>query len=169
MATVIPCSVPAGTALSLYASRGAYTDCYATTLPCAITQAEFVEAFYTTAVFKIERALIALFLSRRSTDADARELAQGGSSHFAAWAVEHRDQDQLLLAAGPTRSWLMATPLNENGRTGTRLHFGSAVVPRPVSGTSERKLGWQFGALLGFHRLYSRILLSAATRRLSGR
>ena len=38
--------------------------------------------------------------------------------------------------------------------------------PEPEQPPGERRLGPGFGALLGFHRLYSRILLRAAARRL---
>ena len=42
------------------------------------------------------------------------------------------------------------------------LYFGSAIVPRQRGG-----LGWQYAALVGFHKLYSRLLLAAAARRLA--
>ena len=167
LTSVLQCDVPAGAALSAYASRGAYTDCYAVVLPRVVTQAEYVEAFYTTAVFKVERWLIAGFLSRPSTDAQARQLAQGGLSTFSAWSVEHQPPDQLVLAAGRTRSWLMAASANPGSDPpSTKLYFGSAVVPRRGGGTGHAAMGWQFRALLGFHKLYSRVLLSAAGRRL---
>jgi hypothetical protein len=62
-----------------------------------------------------------------------------------------------------TRSWLMVEPLE----AGTRLYFGSVVVPvRDASGRLE--LGSPYSALLGFHKLYSRILLASARSRLAG-
>ena len=68
---------------------------------------------------------------------------------------------------GRTRSWLMAAA-EEPGQT--RLYFGSAVAPlaksvNPLTGKSE--MGLAFKSLLGFHKRYSRALLSAAARRLS--
>jgi hypothetical protein len=120
-------------------------------------------------VFKLERWLLAALVAKPSTDRQARELAQGRIVEFAAWRVERRDGGQLLLSdfRGRTRSWLMAEPLTGGEQTRTRLHFGSAVVP--VAGSSgEPRLGFAFSALLGFHKLYSRILLSAARRRLRG-
>ena len=53
-----------------------------------------------------------------------RELAQGRRETFAAWQVESRAPDQLLLCdfRGGTRSWLMVIARRE----GTLLHFGSA-------------------------------------------
>ncbi|NJN00825.1 MAG: hypothetical protein HC793_04460 [Aquincola sp.] len=48
----------------------------------------------------------------------------------------------------------------------TRLFFGSAVVPRVDAQSGRRRMGVVFHALLGFHKLYSRALLSAAVSRL---
>jgi hypothetical protein len=49
---------------------------------------------------------------------------------------------------------------------GTSLYFGSAVVPVRSPKTGRTRLGPVFSALLGFHKLYSRVLLRAARRRL---
>lgn len=161
------CALPGEAVLGEYARNGAYIDCYAAVVPCVVTQAEYVEAFYTTAAFKVERWLIARLLSHPSSDAQAQQLAQGRVSSFAAWSVERREPDQLMLAAGRTRSWLMASAITESGAPSTNLYFGSAVVPRRNGGEGRSAMGWQFKALLGFHKLYSRVLLSAAVRRLS--
>jgi hypothetical protein len=125
-----------------------------------------VEAFYTTAVFKIERLLLRWLASRPSTDLQAREMASGALGSFAAWSVEDRGRDQILLAdfTGRTRSWLMVDPV---GHGVTRLYFGSAVVPVTNARTGSAGLGTAFVALLGFHKLYSRILLRAASMRLA--
>jgi hypothetical protein len=47
------------------------------------------------------------------------------------------------------------------------LYFGSAVVPVPDKTTGKLVLGSTYSALLGFHKLYSRVLLSAASARLA--
>lgn len=149
--------LPQHALLQRYRVQGDYTDCFAIDVPRQVTHAAFVEAFYTTAVFKLERLLLALLVSRPSRDAEARELAGGQRAQFSAWSVEARAQDQILLCdlAGSTRSWLMAAPAPG---AGTRLYFGSAVV--------RKRQGGAFRALLGFHKLYSRILLRAAAARL---
>ena len=117
-------------------------------------------------MFRIERALLSALVRRPSSDADVRALASGDRDGFAAWTVEARTADQLLLADTPgnTRSWLMSR--REPGTT--VLYFGSAVVPRPSrrNGAPPR-MGWLFRALLGFHALYSRALLAGAIRRLA--
>jgi hypothetical protein len=165
MASVEKHALPERALLAKYAGVGGYADCYATDIDRPVSHAEYVEAFYTGAVFKLERLLLAWFISRPSTDAQAKELACGQRSDFAAWTVEARGTDQLLLCdvGGSTRSWLMVEPVHA---TSTRLYFGSAVVPRRNKATGETRMGFVFKALLGFHQLYSRVLLHAARSRL---
>lgn len=167
MASVKPQALPDDALLQRYRENGGYADCYAIDLPLPLTQAQYVEAFYTTWVFKLERAILATFVARPSTDAQATELAAGRREDFAAWTVEARGDDQLLMCdyQGRTRSWLMCRPVDG----GTRLYFGSAVVPQTDRRSGERRLGFVFTALLGFHRLYTRILLRTAASRLQGR
>jgi hypothetical protein len=165
MASVEKHTLPEQALLAKYAGSGGYADCFATEIPRQISHAEFVEAFYTGAVFKIERLLLSWFISKPSTDAQARELATGARNDFAAWTVEGRAPDQLLMRdyRGSTRSWLMVAPIDASS---TRLFFGSAVVPKKNRTTGETKMGFVFKALLGFHQLYSRVLLHAARTRL---
>jgi hypothetical protein len=165
--SIHPTDLPPSALLRKYVDEGAYTDCYATELPKAVTHPQYVEAFYTTAVFKLERLILRWLVAKPSTDADARRLACAETSSFAAWSVEDRTPDQVLMCdyLRRTRSWLMVAP-SQTG-IGTRLYFGSAVVPvRTKSGPPT--LGFRFNALLGFHKLYSRVLLSAARSRLLG-
>jgi hypothetical protein len=131
-----------------------------------VSCAEYVEAFYTTSVFKLERAILGTVVSRPSTDAEARQLANGERATFAAWTEEARSPDQLLLAdfSGRTRSWLMVVP---SAAGGTLLYFGSAVVPMRNRASGRASLGPLFGTLLGFHKLYSRALLLSARSRLA--
>ncbi len=164
LTTVYPSVLPQGALLSKYVGTGAHTDCYSVNVAQPVSLAEFVEAFYSTPLFKLERRLLSLAAGFPSTDEEARELARGERQRFAAWSVEAREPHQILLAAGRTRSWLMVgAPAAASGPSDV-LFFGSAVLPRRQGG-----LGWQFTALLGFHRLYSRLLLGAAARRLASR
>ncbi len=124
-------------------------------------------AFYTTWLFRLERWILRLAVARPSTDEEARQLARGEREAFAAWSVEARAPDQLLMCdfTGRTRSWLMVAPAA--GTPGTRLYFGSVVVPVRDPKTGETGLGPVHGPLIGFHKLYSRLLLGAAARRLA--
>jgi hypothetical protein len=163
---ISPADLPPSALLRKYVHEGAYTDCYTTEIPKAVTHSQYVEAFYTTAVFKLERLILRWLVAKPSTDADARRLAHAETRSFAAWSVEDRTPDQLLMCdfMSRTRSWLMVAPTPSGA--GTRLYFGTAVVP--VRGKSGKpKLGSGFNAMLGFHKLYSRVLLSAARSRLN--
>jgi len=168
MPTIRSCELPADALLNRYTKSGAYADCYFAEIAATVSHAQFVEAFYTTTVFKLERLILRLLVSFPSTDEEARQLAQGKRDSFAAWSVEARATNQLLLSdfRGRTKSWLMVEPLGA-GAAGTRLYFGSAVVPVRSAGTGPAGLGFVFTALLGFHKLYSRILLRTAVSRLS--
>lgn len=149
------------TLLYAYASDDNYTDCYETSVAVRLTLEDFVNAFYTTWLFKLERRLLHWIVKRPSSDDDVRRLAAGESDQFAAWHVERRHAQEILLCDmnGATRSWLMVSPANDDANR-TTLRFGSAVV------AGERGLGPAFRALLGFHKLYSRLLLRAARSRL---
>ena len=167
-----PDPLPAHALLSKYANSGAYTDCFATEIARTVSHAEFVEAFYTGGLFKVERFLLRVLISKPSTDLQARQLAAGELNEFAAWRVEARAADQLLLCAidGRTRSWLMVSAAEAPGWT--RLYFGSALLPKPTpvdspNAAGKPSLGFVFKALLGFHNWYSRALLSAAAARLA--
>jgi len=168
MVPIRTCELPRDSLLRRYLDdRDAYTDCYVTELARPVRHAEYVAAFYTTAVFKLERWLLSWLVARPSTDAEARSLACGELESFAAWNVEARAPDQLLLAdfRGRTRSWLMST-VSPDVQT-TNLYFGSAVVPVVDKWTGRPQLRSSYGLLLGFHRLYSRVLLRAAVNRLA--
>ncbi|MFN3492271.1 MAG: hypothetical protein ACK40V_08645, partial [Anaerolineales bacterium] len=60
-----------------------------------------------------------------------------------------------------TRSWLMV----ENAGAKTKLYFGSAVVPKKRG----EDLGFIFVLLLGFHQIYSILLLYFAKTKLNRR
>ncbi len=168
MTAVHPCEVPLNSLLHSYSGGGGFADCYVAEVPGDVSQQAFIAAFYTSPLFKIERALLKVIAARPASDADAEHLSRGQAGAFSAWRVEGQSSSELLLAdiTGRTRSWLMATPVGGTARAPrTRLYFGSAIVPRPGRGAGKRGMGWPFQALLGFHRLYSRGLLLAASRR----
>lgn len=172
MTSVRPCELPDSALLRKYQEGKTYADCYVTEVAGAVSQPAFVEAFYTTALFKVERIILSWLVARPSTDAEAKQLAEGDIGTFAAWRVEGRNADQLLLGdfTGRTKSWLMVVPVNGTATdTRTRLYFGSAVVPQVDARSGERKMGFGFHALLGFHSLYSRLLLKAARSRVLAR
>lgn len=168
MTIVAPSELPENALLRKYAPPAGYADCYVTEAPGVVTHSAFVRAFYTTPLFRIERTLLKWMASKPSTDEDAAALASGAIDEFAAWRVEGRTDNQILLAdfTGRTRSWLMVGSGHAPKGPTTALYFGSAIVPRRDPRTGERSMGRAFNVLLGFHRLYSRLLLRAAKRRI---
>lgn len=165
MPAVTDTPVPPASLLGrLAAERHAFADAYTLRLPRRVSLGEFVEAFYTTRLFKLERWLIAR-AGRPSSDAEVRALAQDADVRMAMWTVQARTASELLMHedSGVTRSWFQVGA--EEG--GTTLWFGSAFMPRHPPALGEKpRFSASFHVLLGFHRAYSRALLRAAARRL---
>jgi len=157
------CALPAQAMLRGYSSGGGYTDCFVIETAARVSLARYVEAFYTNWLFKLERRVLTL-AARPSSDLQAVELAAGNGSAFAAWEVESRAADQLLMRdiTGRTRSWFMVVPT----AGGTRLYFGSAITATRHSTSGPATIGPVFQALVGIHELYSRALLATARGRL---
>ncbi|MGH8252242.1 MAG: hypothetical protein ACREVI_16385 [Steroidobacteraceae bacterium] len=161
-------SEPPADALTLpYRAAGEYVDCYVTELARAVSFSQFVSAFYTTPLFRLERWILRRLVAKPSTDEESRDLADGKRNSFAAWRVEARAPNQLLLRdfTGRTYSWLMVAAATEPSRT--RLYFGSVVTRVRDARTGRIGLGPVHGRLLGFHKLYSRLLLGTAASRLA--
>ena len=163
--------LPADSLLQPYRARGDFTDCYTTDVNAAVNHAEFVEAFYTTRLFGLERFILKLLIKRPSTHAEARELAEGTRDTFAAWRVETRTDNQILLTdfMGRTRSWLMVQPLSGGAQPQTRLLFGSCIVGPRVASKGHSPADLIFRMLGRFHAPYSEALLASARRRLMHR
>lgn len=164
MISIKKCPVPANTLLDRYSTTGAYADCYWTEISERVSLSEFIFAFYTTPLFKLERIILKLLVAKPSTDIQAKELADGSRNEFAAWHVEGRSENEILMCdfRGRTRSWLMTVPINTTNGARTQLYFGSAVVPKQNLRTGQLSLGFQDQALLGFHGVYSVLLLYSA-------
>ena len=165
MFSIEKCPVPANTMLDTYSMTGAYTDCYLTEIPGHVSFPEFIFSFYTTPLFRLERLILTMTVSKPSTDVQARQLADSEIEKFAAWHVENRSENELLMCdfLGRTRSWFKVIPINE---TRTKLYFGSAISSRRDPRTGKLSLGLGFQALLGFHQIYSVLLLYSAKSRM---
>jgi hypothetical protein len=163
--------IPANTMLKQYSGNGAYVDCYSTEITGQVSFGDYIIAFYTTPLFRLERFILTWAVSKPSTDKQVRQLADGEVEQFAAWQVEGRSENEMLLCdlVGRTRSWLMAVPINTANGTRTQLYFGSAVVPKQNPRTGQLSLGFNYQALLGFHKVYSVLLLYSAKLRLQQR
>lgn len=170
MLSVSACPIPDNTLLSIYAvDDTAYADCYRSNINARVSHTQFVTTFYTTWLFKLERLILQMIVSKPSSDEQARLLAEGVTDTFAAWRVEGRSEHELLMCdyRGRTRSWFMIEQSGVDGDPRTSLYFGSAVVPVTNRKSGRRQLGLMVYLMLGFHKLYSRALLLAATARLA--
>lgn len=140
---------------------GAYGDCFEVSVDRAVSLADYVFAFYTSPVFRIERMILRVLLMAPSTDGQAHAVAHGAGASFAVWYVGKRTATQLLMCDRyeRTRSWFRAVPL-DGGRT--LLQFGSAVAATSAGRTVARSTSRGSGLLLRFHVLYSQMLLHSA-------
>jgi hypothetical protein len=164
MHTVQDSKAPAGSLLQGCQEAGEYIDAYALPFDSPVSLEAFVEAFYCTPLFRAERVVLTVF-GYPSRDAQARALLQGQGERFAAWRLQARRPNELLMtdAQGATRSWFFVQA--EGG--GTRLWFGSALVLRRRGPDGQPIMSKAAKALLGLHESYSRALLRAAARRLA--
>ena len=165
MFSIKRCTVPANTLLDKYLVNGAYTDCYTAEISGSVSLPEFIFSFYTTPLFKVERLILKFTVSKPSTDVQARQLADSKIDKFAAWHVEGRNESELLMCdfLERTRSWFKLIPVSQ---TRTQLYFGSAISSRQNPKTGKLSLGFGFRTLLGFHQIYSRLLLHSARLRI---
>lgn len=158
---------PPGSFLDKAGQRdGVYTDCFEVSVARAVSFPDYVEAFYTTPLFRCERIILRLFARAPSTDAEARLVGTGDADCFALWHMVERGENQLLMRAGRTSSWFMLVPPSPGQGGETKLMFGSVVIPVSDRSTGQKRLGPGFEALLWPHVFYSRLLLAAAQRRL---
>jgi hypothetical protein len=167
MLSIEKCVIVPNSVLAIYTSNG-YVDSYRTELPGYISLEDFVFHFYTTALFKLERFILTWSVLKPSKDIQAKELSQGKTDKFAAWTVEDRRENELLMCdmLGRTRSWLMVNHSGTKEQPRTQLYFGTAVVPAAKLTTGSSSIGLFFIALLPFHKIYSVLLLYFARQKL---
>ncbi len=169
MLSIEKCALPTQSLLAKYSHDGMYADTYRTEIQGEILFDAYIFAFYTTVLFKIEQFILAHVLRLPSNDNQAKELADGARNEFAAWRVEARNDNELLMCdiSGRTRSWFMVHHLGSENNKRTQLYFGSAVAPVINQKTGKSSLGFVFRALLGSHKIYSIFLLYFAKQKVA--
>ncbi|MEL6550324.1 MAG: hypothetical protein AAFQ54_08780 [Pseudomonadota bacterium] len=143
--------VPRESLLARYIEDPAsHVDAYVTAGEASL--ADFISAFFSSPLFRLERRILALG-GAASSDPQIALLAAGEGAHMAAWEVVERNAHELLLTVPntPIRTWLAVAP--------GELWFGSAIV------ASDGQIPIAARALMPFHALYSRSLLALAARR----
>lgn len=145
---------------------GRYADCFGVSVDQIVTLADFVFAFYTSPLFRIERHVLRALINAPSSRSDARAVADGTLDTFAAWYVGQRTATQLLMCDRyeRTRSWFR---VEQESGGGTHLQFGSAVAAKRGEQGELPQPPAQFGFLLWFHVIYSQALLGAAKKNLA--
>lgn len=161
MARIALIEVPGDSLLMARWRPGDFADCYVAEVPGSVSLARYLTAFFSSPAFWLERNGLHL-IGRGANARDIAALAEGRTKAFAAWDIEERDADQILMRdfTGKTRCWLRVQALPN--KDATRLHFGSWVNAKGESG----KLSLITHAAYPFHRAYSRILLAGAVRNL---
>ena len=167
MPKVFETELPSNALSAIYKEQGAFVDCYYMDIAKDVGLDDYIQAFYTTTLFKLERSLLSLATFKRAVDSEAVELSTGKSDTYSIWTVEGRESDQIMLRdfTSSTRSWLMVQKPRDNEMS-TRLYFGSVVVPKNKTKSGQASFGVLFHLLGKFHLLYSQALLSAAYRKL---
>lgn len=163
-------TLPHRASILRYRLPGNYVDCFGATLRGTIGVEQLLASFLTAPAFRPERWLLACALDMRSGDGEAQALARGDRQAFAAWSVEERDAEQVLLCdfLGHTRSWFMTEPGSEpGGGIVTRVRYGTAIVRRDMHGVAHWGWSLAFWPLLPLHRLYARILLASTLGRIT--
>ncbi len=168
MSKIIEAEIPSDVLPAKYVDEGAFVDCYYIEIPKDVSLAQYIEAFYTSSLFKVERGILSLVASKSAVDSDAVELSLGESERYSIWTVENRASNQILLCdfTKNTRSWLMVESLKTSDIVTTRLFFGSVVIPKKISANGDSSFGVLFHSLSWFHQIYSKALLNAAYKKL---
>lgn len=158
--------VPSNALTAKFRQQGDFVDCYCIDIKKSIDLELFIKAFYTSRAFILERTLLSLLTLKPTFDRHAQLLAEGKQDTFSIWSVEERVKEQILLKefTNHTKSWLMIHKWDSADIT--RLCFGSVVVANKVDTNGKGNFGLMFHLLGGFHRLYSRVLLNSAYRKL---
>ena len=163
-------SEPEGAFISQYSTtHGGYSDCYYVDIQKDVALSDYILAFFSTPIFRMERLILNLVPSGRSNEQCVLDIASGTGDKMAGWKTEKRDENQLLLAVGdgPIRTWLMVQGKQSSETTPTkttRLYFGSAVLPTSMTKDGRPKLAIVFKLFSGLHIFYSRLLLWWAAR-----
>lgn len=157
--------LPSDSLLIRYQESGDFTDCYLIKVSEKVDFQKYVYSFYTSWLFKLERFVLKWIVNKPSTDQEVLLLAKGNSENFAAWSVEDRAENQLLLCdyQGQTRSWLRVVNLNEGN---TLVYFGSAVISKKDLDGKAIEFSRVFKFIGWFHHLYSKALITCAVKKL---
>jgi len=167
MLSIEKCEVIPNTLVASFLEKG-YADSYRTEVDGHVSMEDYVYKFYTSPLFKLERFILTWSVRKPSTDKQAKEISEGNTNKFAAWTLEDRRENELLMRdmADRTRSWFMVNHLGTRENPKTQLYFGTGISPSPKRNPEKSSIGLFFNAMLPFHKVYSVLLLYFAKRQL---
>ncbi|MEO0487904.1 MAG: hypothetical protein AAF092_18555 [Pseudomonadota bacterium] len=147
--------VPADALLAAYCGDGNHVDAYQLSVSEPVALPDYIRAFFQTGIFRLERWILAVAAGASSSDYQIEDLAKGQGDRMAAWRVEARGDQEILLAVegSPIRTWLGVV-----SGPSPALLFGSAVL------AYKGRVPFAARALMPFHAVYSRVLLASAGR-----
>lgn len=160
--------LPDDSLLARHRGPECYRDAFRVEVPGDVSLAELITVFFGSGAFLPERTALRL-IGRGAGRAEIAELADGRAKRFAAWELEAREENELLMHdfLDKTCCWLAVSPggeapdlaggLPRPGAGRTYLWFGTGV--RDFEGPIISRLREA-------HRWYARWLLAGAARRL---
>jgi len=162
--TIQATEIPSSALLYGHVERGEYADAFYTDITYSADLSEYIRAFYSSRVMRVERFILK-FIGKPSSADQVEKLATGEISELAVWSVAERRKNEILLPDSYDRtcSWLMVS-YPSTGKT--RLHFGTGVHRMRQQGEGATSLNLFFRATIGFHLLYSKVLLRSARNQL---
>jgi hypothetical protein len=149
-------------------------DCYSLEIDGKVSLEEFVEAFFTSQVFQVERMVLPV----ASTDEQARQFARGTTADFATWRAVGRTEGEFLTIWGDGSpetteipksgtqgaTWFRVEPAGTADAPRTRISLGSSIVGTPNPLTS-----FVMGIATPLHGVYSQTLVQCAADNLQSR
>ena len=145
-----------------------YRDAFRACVPGHVTLGTFVTEFFAGPAFLPERMALHL-IGRGAGAAEIAALAEGTATRFAAWEMEAREADQLLMHDFLDRTccWLAVSHEGDASDLGAPHNAGEREQRFLWFGTGLRNPGGPFARWLKQpHRAYARWLLAGAARRL---
>ena len=106
MAAIRAEALPIGALLESYRESGAYTDCFVTEVDGAVAHSEYVRAFYTSWLFRVERFILSCMASPHYPKLKGKP-EHAGSQETQGWMSDWMNRSRvidlpMLDKSGPT-------------------------------------------------------------------
>jgi hypothetical protein len=169
MTQVTASELPPESLLARLRGPECYRDAFRASVAGDVSLGELITAFFSSRVFLTERMALHL-IGRGAGHRDIAALAAGRTERFAAWEVEAREENELLMHdfLDKTCCWLAVSSRREDAALDAPLPVPETGRAYIWFGTAVREFeGPIVSRLRDAHRWYARLLLEAAARRLA--